>query len=205
MPSIPIICMVCSASIKEDRFPQHMASVHGGLSQSEAMAQQKNIPTQQAPIVLDKEAPPSPDFMEVAKMLDEKPKPSLPPPAVSKEVGTSTSASVSQQEELKPIKLEYRYSGSCKECRIPVETLVVKVKNQAVAVAFCTKHGQLTEREVVDLNDTILFNNEQEDGSAPIIIGEAKKPGKKYDDHEEHVKLFMKAIKKERGVKKHDK
>lgn len=160
MASIPIMCLICNASIKDSQFPIHMQSVHGGLSQSEAIVAEKNIPTQQSPIILDKDAPPSDDFMEVAQMLD---KPKEAPP-VPKPVETTPARNVSLvQEEPKPIKLEYRYSGQCKDCRIGVETLVVKVKGQTVAVAFCTRHGQLAEREVADLKEIVLPKQSKEE------------------------------------------
>ena len=188
--AIPIQCMVCNASVKENLFPQHMASVHAGLSQSEAMAQEKNIPVQQSPIVLDKEAPPSQEFMEVAKMLDEKSKPSPTPPVVQSSQKNEVEHVSEWQEELKPIKLEYRYSGQCEKCRVPVETLVVTVKGQTVAVAFCIKHGQLAEREVADLEEETVdsWNTYEEK-----LMG-------RYDP----VKEIEKMLTKKEGVKKHE-
>lgn len=149
MPAIPVQCMVCGKSVKDSMFPQHMQSVHGGMSQSEAIIAEKNIPNPQIPIVLDKDAPPSDDFMEVAAMLD-KPKETSSEELKKKLVNPFT-PKVERERKPKEIKLEYKYSGECQECLVPVETLVVKVKGQTVTVAFCTKHGQLKEREVADL------------------------------------------------------
>lgn len=152
MASIPVMCLICNKSVKDSMFPQHMQFVHSGMTQSEAIATEKNMPNPQIPIVLDKDAPPSDDFMEVAKMLD---KPKDVPPVPSPVKKTPARSVPSAQEERKPkeIKLEYKYSGECADCLIPVETLVVKVKGQTVTVAFCTKHGQLKEREVADLEE----------------------------------------------------
>lgn len=149
MPSIPVTCMVCGRSVKDSLFPMHMQNIHSGMTQAEAIAVEKNIPNQQAPIVLDKEAPPTESFMEVAKMLDKKPEPKKDPPVSSIVADTPM---VKLEQEVKPIKLEYKYSGQCKDCRGEVATLVVKVKGQTVAVAFCNSHGQLAEQEVDDLD-----------------------------------------------------
>lgn len=148
MPSIPVQCMICDKTIKEDQFPRHMQMAHGTLSQSEAMAQAGNVSQQApaAPVPLDKEAPPSSDFMEVAKMLDSAP---TPPPAVTKEMRVS--ANTPQQVEVKPLVLKYKWEGSCKDCVTPVRTVVVKAKGQTVAVALCLTHGELEQREVDDL------------------------------------------------------
>jgi hypothetical protein len=169
MPSIPVQCMVCNKSVKDSMFPQHMQSVHGGMTQAEAIAAENNIPLQpQTPIILDKESPPSKEFMEVAEMLD---KPKLPPVVNSKTEDQSVRAAQQlQREEIKPIKLEYKYSGQCKDCLITVDTLVVKVKGQTVAVAFCSNHGQLAEREVADLEE----KEEMKISNIPTILVEKK-------------------------------
>lgn len=194
MASIPVMCMVCGKSIKDSMFPQHMQSVHGGMSQNEAINAEKNIPVPQSPIVLDKDAPPSPEFMEMAKMLDGKPEPKKDPPVAHSSVGASTDEQSGtrpqlREDTIKPIKLEYRYSGQCKDCKNNVETLIVKVKGQTVAVAFCTRHGQLAEREVVNLEDVIIFppkEQEKEQYHAPIVIGTKRKEVKKRGKQSKH-------------------
>jgi hypothetical protein len=160
---IMIECFACGIKFKEPQYIKHMEMVHNGMNQTDAMRAKKDIPQEkpQTPVVLDKDAPPSDSFMEVAAMLD---KPKEPPVATSpvREGHKVAEMPQSQQEVKKPkeIKLEYKYSGECKDCLMPVETLVVKVKGQTVTVAFCSKHGQLKEREVADLEEIVIDTSE---------------------------------------------
>lgn len=148
MPSIPVTCMVCGRSVKDSLFPQHMQTFHSGMTQAEAIAAEKNIPLQpQAPITLDKDTPPSPDFMEVAAMLD-KPK-SQPPPAERQEA--KASALPFPQEEKQPIILKYKYEGNCPKCNTPIKTVVIKPGGKWFAVAFCLTHEEITQQEVTPL------------------------------------------------------
>jgi hypothetical protein len=152
-----IMCMACdpTISLPEKQYGKHMQDRHGGLSQSEAMQQQKNIPKQQTPIALDKAAPPTDDFMEVAKMLD-KPK-EVPPVSVTAPKAPARTESF-RQEERKPLILKYRWEGNCEKCNVPVRTVVVKAKGQTVAVALCLDDGEVEQREVADLEDDDFWN-----------------------------------------------
>lgn len=146
MPSIPVQCMVCGKSVKDSMFPQHMQGVHGGMSQSEAMMAEKNIPNPQIPIVLDKDAPPSDDFMEVAAMLD-KPK-ETPSEELKKKL---VNPFIPKVEEKDPITLKYKYEGTCPKCNTPIKTVVIKPGSKWFAVAFCLDHEEITQQEVTPL------------------------------------------------------
>lgn len=172
MASIPIICMVCSASIKDTQFVTHMNSVHGGLSQSEAMQAEKNIPKPQAPIVLDKEAPPSDEFMEVAKMLDEKPKEAPPVPSTAPKASARSVLAVQEERKPLPITLEYNYTGECPKCFISLKTVIVHTAGKCFAVAICMNHGQLKEREVVDLEEDLIKRVEKAMDKNPKLYEE---------------------------------
>lgn len=150
MPDIPVTCMVCMASIKDSAFPQHMQSIHGGMTQAEAIQVEKNIPKQQLPVVLDKDTPPSDEFMEIAKMLD-KPK-EVPPVSVTASKAPVRTENV-RQEEPKPLELKYQWIGNCPTCNTPVKTITLKAKGQTVCVAYCLTHQELQQREVADLEE----------------------------------------------------
>lgn len=163
MASIPVMCMICSKSVKEDQFVRHMETAHGTASQSEAMAREGNIP-KQAPVVLDKEAAPSSDFMEVAAMLDATP----PVPEKVKQVVQETQRPAPVAEP-KRLVLRYKWEGECKECSTQIRTVVVKAKGQTVVVALCLMHGEIQQREVADLEQDV-----QEDKTVSDLQAETK-------------------------------
>lgn len=57
--------------------------------------------------------------------------------------------------EPKPIKLEYKYTGDCKDCGNPITTLIIdkpKSKSKQLAIAFCTRcNKQHVVKEVATL------------------------------------------------------
>lgn len=181
MASIPIMCMLCEKSVKEDQFVRHMETAHGALSQSEAMAREGNIPKQQAPVVLDKEAAPTSDFMEVAQMLDAAPTPVKPPAPKPSVIANIKPVSAP------PLVLKYRWEGDCKECSTPIRTVVVKAKGQTVAVALCLTHGEMEQREVANLEEceplakfdpSITENQLKDMVETPLKASKEKKNGK---------------------------
>ena len=68
-----ITCVICGEEVSEEKYPDHMAKVHSGMSQLDALKQQKEI-EQNIPkpleVPLDKETPPPPEFEELAKLID---------------------------------------------------------------------------------------------------------------------------------------
>lgn len=148
MPNIPVMCLICNKSVKDSMFPQHMQSVHGGMTQSEAIMAEKNIPQQpQSPIVLSKETPPSADFMEVAEMLD-KPKLQAPPPVPNRAADSIVNEKV---EEKKPLILKYRWEGNCEKCNSPIRTIMTQVEGRLFATAYCLTHEDLEQIEVAPI------------------------------------------------------
>jgi hypothetical protein len=174
-----IQCFACEpiVDLQEEEYIPHMQDVHGTISSGEAMnmanAKKQNLP-KQAPVILDKDTPPPPEFLEMAKMMDQKTKPTLPP-AANIEVNTSTREQP-RQEEKQPLVLKYQWTGTCPTCNTPVKTITLKAKGQTVCVAYCLTHNEITQREVADLEEKT-----SKDGI--------------YDNHEEHVSLYMEAVK----------
>lgn len=185
MPAIPIMCMICSRSVREDQFPQHMISVHGTTSQSEAMGNQAQIPPKQAPIVLNKETPPSDEFLQMANDIDKKQEqPKTPnPPVVTAHPSVELTSGGPKSE---PIVLKYKYEGNCNTCNVPIRTIVVKAKGQTVAVALCLTHGEVQQREVPSLESEpthakLTFQTKEE--SVRQMLEPERKEAKKNGRH----------------------
>lgn len=150
-----IICMVCppgSPEIPEAKYQQHMASVHGG-SQAVAKAIEQNTPK-----IINRDDPPPPDFMEIAKMMDSKP--SQPETPVAKPEPTVVSGKQQQgEQEIKPLQLKYKWDGNCPTCNSPVRTIVLKANGKTIAVAYCLTHEEVEQREVYPLDSDNFVDN----------------------------------------------
>ena len=73
-----------------------------------------------------------------------------------------------------PIKLEYKYSGTCKTCSTPVKTLVADM-GKIIVFAFCDKCNiQLKSIEVQPIIQTVEEIKE-EPIATPVIIKKEKK------------------------------
>lgn len=154
--NFPIQCFVCepSLTLKGDQaYLSHMQSVHADFTSIQGM-QQKQIIDQNIPkeIPLNKDALPSPEFMEVAKMID-KPIESQPNPILSSKPATTPLVILADvQGEKKPITLKYRYEGNCSVCNTPVRTIMAKANGKTIAIAYCLTHEQIEEKEVFPLD-----------------------------------------------------
>lgn len=201
--SMPVICMIDGITLKSDAlYLKHMQENHGTQSPDQAMMQEKakeqNLPKQQ-PVILDPNAPPSPEFMEVAQMMDQTTKPlqereestsSFPSSSVNP-VGVNPRPLIIRpnlvtKEGPRPLILKYRYEGDCDKCLSPIRTVIIKAKGQTVAVAFCLEHGELQQKEVQALEEVKieLFTPDLD---------------KMHKDHNE----FIKTTDKRKRVKKH--
>src|SRR5882724_3834278 len=172
--NVPYLCIICGETIKGDMvYINHMETVHGNSSPDKALATQKSIASNVPKIVLDKNAPPPPEFAEIAAMMDN-PLPSTPvpppivPPVVTAEA-TVPSGHTGQQEGKNKIVLKYRYEGNCPTCNEPVRTIMLKANGKTIAIAYCLSHEEIEQREVHPI---------EEETDAP-------------DDHNKHVALYL--------------
>lgn len=179
-----ITCVICGEEVSEEKYPDHMSKVHSGMSQLDALKQQKEI-EQNIPkpleVPLDKEAPPPPEFEEIAKLIDNPPK--------KEEPVTPTVPIVVKPSEPTPLELKYVWIGKCPTCNTDVRTIktriVTNANNRWFITAYCLTHGELEQQEVTPLDekrftvipkDTIpvgelgyLIKKEVEDGGKPVI------------------------------------
>lgn len=139
--NIPILCMVCSQTLKGDAaYAKHMEQHGGSVATGKAIEQ--NIPK----IPVGKDIPPSDEFMELAKQIDSKPSHPLPMPPT--EESSLKGASLDAQPEgkkleSKPLRVKYKYEGNCPECGKPVDTLEVIIADKCAVIAWCALHSQV--------------------------------------------------------------
>lgn len=191
----PITCMVCSMVLKGDQaYLSHMQSAHGTSSPDKAMGVQKakeqNLPKDIPVVVTGKDVPPSAEFMEMAKMMDQ---PSTVVPPVTVEPVKLVAQPVITQEK-KPIVLKYKYEGACPECDTPIRTIIAKTLGKTIAIAYCLDHEQVKEREVHSLDEEDIFKE--------TLINNAKKEVSEIVNNAE--KEIEEQIKKRKEMKKHE-
>lgn len=151
MDNFPILCTICDQTLKGDQaYLQHMQSEHGTTSTSKALAKDKAI-KQNVPrsVPIGKDIPPTDEFMEVAKQID------LKPPIVRSEVSTSppVHSSGTQQQEVKPLELKYKWEGDCPKCNGEITTLEVPIEDNLIAIAYCIRDRKQVEyKKVIPLN-----------------------------------------------------
>lgn len=147
MSNFPILCILCSETLKGDNaYLAHMQTVHSATQQ----AKEKNLPKDIPAVVLDKDAPPSDEFMEIAKMMD---KPTPPPNPV--QLKPVPPAPVIQQQT-KPIILKYKYEGTCEKDNTPIKTIMVEVAGQLVANGYCMNCDEVKKQiNVHPIEDTL--------------------------------------------------
>jgi hypothetical protein len=142
--NIPILCMVCSQTLKGDAaYAEHM-TIHGG-SVATGKAIEQNIPK----IPVGKDIPPSQDFMELAAMMDTQPAPTTIAPPDAK---PSSAMNGKQLQEESKLELRYQWVGNCKLCHTPVRTIMVKIGNEMAVVALCLTHNEVEQRIVPSLD-----------------------------------------------------
>lgn len=148
MPEIGIECLVCNIKFTEQQYIKHMETAHNNMTQGEALgmekAKEQNIPKDVPVVPLDKNAPPSAEFEEIAKMMDQKPKTNHVVPNQS----PISVPSAQIKKEPKPIELKYRYEGDCERCNTPVRTIMVEVNARLFAIAYCLIHEEVKQTEV---------------------------------------------------------
>jgi hypothetical protein len=146
-----ITCVICGEETSEINYPEHMATVHSGKTQLEALQQEKEI-EQNIPkvipleIPLDPNAPLPPEFAEVVAMIDAGPKPK-----------TLQQLPETKPVEPKPLKLKYVWEGNCPTCNTSVRTIVTKIDGRWFVSAFCISHETIDQREVTPLEEKIQF------------------------------------------------
>lgn len=150
---MPVICFICNQTLKNDAlYLDHMQKVHGTTSPDKAMAEQKlkeeNLPQQQ---IVSKDVPPSPEFMEIAQMMDN---PSLPPMDAKPTSQASGKQLPLEERESKPLELRYQWIGECPQCHTPIRTIIIKPGDKCVVVAYCLSHNEVEQREVPLLEPT---------------------------------------------------
>jgi hypothetical protein len=95
---------------------------------------EKDIP-RKAPAGIPPEAMPTPEFIEQVKRIEEanKPKPIAP-----FTVPAPVALPVKQEEPVRELSLEYRYTGSCPSClSTKISTFIINVDKLMFAIAFC--------------------------------------------------------------------
>lgn len=172
--AFPILCMICNQTIKGDQaFLQHMQNMHGTNSPDQAMATTKaieqNIPKDIPAIPLDKDAPPSPEFEEMARMMDS-PQPPAPTPPVEKREAPAFPLPP-QQEAKKPIILKYRYEGVCPNCNTSVRTIMLRVNNRLFATAYCLTHEEIKQIEVHPIEEPSYYSSAKNEQDVERLIG----------------------------------
>ena len=78
---------------------------------------------------------PSKDFIEAVRRIEDAKK--QPPPPTSHPTTPQIPSEATVKPVDLPIKLEYRYSGTCYTCHQPVETLLVDIDSLFIAIAWC--------------------------------------------------------------------
>lgn len=176
--NFPISCFVCDPPlmVKGDQaYLSHMQTIHGGMTAGQAIEQKKvieqNVPKE---IPLNKDTPPSQEFMEIAKMMDQ-PRQNLAPvikPAMDSPVLTNA-------RDKKPVLLKYRYEGNCEICNTPVRTIMVEINAHLFAVAYCLTHEEVKQIEVHPIYD--------------MKVSPLTPLGEELDNHKAHIDLFAAA------------
>ncbi|MCK9371065.1 hypothetical protein M0R04_14230 [Candidatus Dojkabacteria bacterium] len=140
-----MICPAGEGDIPDKDYENHMATVHGGVTQLEGIKQEKSK-KQDIPklVALDKEAPIPPEIQEVLQAIDN-PKKEEPKPVAEKP------AEVNQ--EPKKLELKYKWEGNCPQCSTPVRTVITKIDKRWFASAMCLTHEVLEQREVTPLEE----------------------------------------------------
>jgi len=203
--NVPYLCIICGETIKGDMvYINHMETVHGTSSPDKALATQKSIASNVPKIVLDKNAPPPPEFAEIAAMMDN-PLPStpVPPPIVPPVVtaqATVPSGRTGQQEGKNKIVLKYRYEGNCPTCNAPVRTIILNANGKTIATAYCLTHEEIEQREVHPIEeatddlrdqsnhlDLLLEHQVRREELAKYLFSKKKKGGKKNVKSNSHV------------------
>lgn len=79
----------------------------------------------------------------------------LPPPPPETLPSVTGVGKTAPKPDVKPtpIVLEYKYSGMCPDCRGPVDTIIIPLKEKDSAVAYCPVcHKQHKEQKVVPID-----------------------------------------------------
>jgi hypothetical protein len=210
MSGFPVQCFICNITCKgDDAYIVHMQTVHETSSPDQAMRKQKaidaNIPKDVPVVMLDKEAPPSQEFAEIAAMLDT-PHPEGPRPVQKPSPPVQEEAKVSRpipQEERKSIRLKYKYEGNCGICNAPIRTIMVQVDNRLFATAYCLTHEELLQIEVHPIKDSVESPDDTKEQLA--IPEEAEKKLHITDPLKEiakrDIRLHQEFLEREREIK----
>ena len=81
----------------------------------------------------------------------------------------------------KPLKLTYKFTGNCSECKGEVETLEIDANEKHFVNAFCIRdHKQLLSFEVADLN-TLVYPQIVDIPAQPAILQEEEVKDVRHD------------------------
>lgn len=157
MSNFPVTCMIDGLTFKGDEaYLRHMEQAHGSSSPDQAMgvakAKERNLPKDAPAVVLDKDAPPPDDFMEIAKMMDQ-PQQAPPPTPPAPQPVEKVVAPVITKATPRPLVLKYRFEGDCPTCNAPIRTIMVNANEKTFAMAYCLTHETVEQREVYPLDE----------------------------------------------------
>lgn len=177
--------MVCDKTLKGDAaYIEHMQKAHGTNSPDQAMGITKlkadNLPKDVPVVVVDKDAPPSAEFMEMAKLMDvpvPDAAPSVQPPKTTGVVSEGSSPAPVVPSS-KPLVLKYRFEGNCGICNSPVRTIMLKANGKLIATAYCLTHEELVQLEVAPIGKDLT---EPERITIEENVKDLREEGKKHE------------------------